>query len=258
MRKDIQFLGTVVSRFTLQDLTASVASYIENNCLRAIISNHNLHSIFVFHRDPVMREFYEASDICHFDGMGAVWIARLLGNRVNGTNRITYVDWIWSVMERASKSGWKIYFVGGRPGVAERAGKVFQTRFGAIQFSGRDGFFNAVAGSADNLAVLKQIREYQPNLLIVGMGMPRQERWILENLEQIEANVILQAGACMDYVAGVVPTPPRWMGRAGLEWLYRFAFEPRRLAIRYLVEPWFVAWWVVMALLRGEHSWRVR
>jgi N-acetylglucosaminyldiphosphoundecaprenol N-acetyl-beta-D-mannosaminyltransferase len=70
--------------------------------------------------------------------------------------------------------------------------------------------------------------------------MPRQEHWIADNLDDLAANAILTAGAAMDYVAGVVPTPPRWMGSAGLEWIFRLFHEPRRLWRRYLVEPWFV------------------
>jgi len=73
------------------------------------------------------------------------------------------------------------------------------------------------------------------------MGMPLQENWILDNLPDLEADVILPSGACFDYLAGEIPIPPRWMGRVGLEWLYRLGSEPRRLWRRYLVEPWFVA-----------------
>lgn len=73
---------------------------------------------------------------------------------------------------------------------------------------------------------------------MVGMGMPRQEHWVVEYHERIEANVIWLVGACFDYVAGAIPTPPRWMGRVGLEWLYRLYSEPQRLASRYLLEPW--------------------
>jgi N-acetylglucosaminyldiphosphoundecaprenol N-acetyl-beta-D-mannosaminyltransferase len=88
--------------------------------------------------------------------------------------------------------------------------------------------------------VLAAIRSFRPHILMVGMGMPRQEHWILDNLDEIEVRVILTAGACMDYVAGAVPTPPRWMGRWGLEWLFRLGSDPTRLWRRYLIEPWFV------------------
>jgi N-acetylglucosaminyldiphosphoundecaprenol N-acetyl-beta-D-mannosaminyltransferase len=73
---------------------------------------------------------------------------------------------------------------------------------------------------------------------MVGMGMPVQEHWILHNFFRLSPAVILAPGACFDYIAGVVPTPPRWMGQIGLEWLFRLASEPRRLWKRYLLEPW--------------------
>jgi N-acetylglucosaminyldiphosphoundecaprenol N-acetyl-beta-D-mannosaminyltransferase len=81
--------------------------------------------------------------------------------------------------------------------------------------------------------------------------MPRQEHWILDNLEQIQTNTILTSGACIDYVAGAVPTPPRWMGKLGLEWLYRLFSEPGRLWKRYLLEPWFVVRLLLQEILNA-------
>jgi N-acetylglucosaminyldiphosphoundecaprenol N-acetyl-beta-D-mannosaminyltransferase len=87
-------------------------------------------------------------------------------------------------------------------------------------------------------------------VLIVGMGMPRQQHWTLDNAERLAVNVVSTCGAALDYVAGAIPTPPRWAGRAGLEWACRLAAEPRRLASRYLVEPWGLAPCVLQALAR--------
>jgi N-acetylglucosaminyldiphosphoundecaprenol N-acetyl-beta-D-mannosaminyltransferase len=86
--------------------------------------------------------------------------------------------------------------------------------------------------------VLEEINRIRPQLLLIGMGMPRQEHWVYDNLEHLAANAIVLSGACFDYIAGAIPTPPRWMGQIGLEWLYRLATEPRRLWRRYLLEPW--------------------
>jgi N-acetylglucosaminyldiphosphoundecaprenol N-acetyl-beta-D-mannosaminyltransferase len=74
----------------------------------------------------------------------------------------------------------------------------------------------------------------------VGMGMPRQEHWIMDNLHRLHSMVVLPCGASIDYVCGEIPTPPRWAGRWGLEWLCRLLAEPRRLWKRYLIEPWFL------------------
>jgi N-acetylglucosaminyldiphosphoundecaprenol N-acetyl-beta-D-mannosaminyltransferase len=100
--------------------------------------------------------------------------------------------------------------------------------------------------------VLELIRQHNPDVLIVGMGMPRQERWLLANHDKLAAPVLLTSGAAIDYVAGEIPTPPRWLGPLGLEWLYRLASEPRRLWRRYLLEPWFAVALFVRDL------WRLR
>ncbi|HZS60644.1 MAG TPA: WecB/TagA/CpsF family glycosyltransferase, partial [Gemmatimonadaceae bacterium] len=100
------------------------------------------------------------------------------------------------------------------------------------------GYFDHTPGSADNKAVLADIAGFEPNVLMVGLGMPRQEHWVHAHRAETTANAILLAGAALDYVAGAVPTPPRWAGRWSLEWAFRLAAEPRRLGRRYLVEPW--------------------
>jgi len=102
----------------------------------------------------------------------------------------------------------------------------------------RHGRFEPDRNGPDNAEVLAAINDAQPDVLFVGMGMPRQESWILDNLDGLGGRVIFSVGAAFDYEAGAIPTPPRWTGRVGLEWLFRLASEPRRLFSRYLIEPW--------------------
>jgi N-acetylglucosaminyldiphosphoundecaprenol N-acetyl-beta-D-mannosaminyltransferase len=90
------------------------------------------------------------------------------------------------------------------------------------------------------LAVVQDIVDYRPQVLLVGMGMGIQERWILQNLDILSPTSVCTVGACMEYIAGAAATPPRWMGQAGLEWLFRLTENPGRFWYRYLVEPWFV------------------
>ena len=93
------------------------------------------------------------------------------------------------------------------------------------------------ANSEENLRIIKKINQFSPNILMVGMGMPRQERWILNNFKQVSANAVLSSGACFDYIAGEQKTPPRFLGKIGLEWFYRLINDPKRLSRRYFVEP---------------------
>lgn len=144
------------------------------------------------------------------------------------------------LMEEAANKSWRIFYLGSKPGVAEQGAVILRRKFPGLKIACSHGYFDTSEESEENLTVIKAINDYKPHVLMVGMGMPRQEHWISQNLERIQPNAILTSGACLDYVAGAIPTPPRWMGRMGLEWLYRLLTEPTRLWRRYLLEPWFL------------------
>lgn len=235
----LEHLGISFHCLTPADLGRILARAIDRG-ERTTIAHHNLHSAFLCRRDARMRRFHAGAEFAHVDGMALVFSARLVGLPIRRAHRVTYADWIWPLAGEAASRGWRIFHLGGAPGVAARAARVLGERYPGLQMDTRHGYFDARPGAAENLQILEQIAEHRPDILMVGMGMPRQEHWILDNLERLPAAVILPCGACMDYVAGVVPIPPRWMGRIGLEWLFRLAREPTRLAKRYLVEPLFL------------------
>jgi N-acetylglucosaminyldiphosphoundecaprenol N-acetyl-beta-D-mannosaminyltransferase len=205
---------------------------------KMILANHNLNSVRLCQRDEKMRDFYRRAQYAHIDGMPLVFLSRLLGHDVRREHRVTYIDWTIPLMTWAAQRGWRVFYLGSKPGVAETGAGVLRERLPSLQIATHSGYFDVSQQSTENQRVLGMIRAYRPNLLLVGMGMPRQEHWILDNIDAIQANVILPSGACIDYVAGAVSTPPRWMGRVGMEWLYRLGSEPQRLWKRYLVEPW--------------------
>ena len=231
----LTLLGVTVDPLTITELNKCIAKAVAQG-ERWIIANHNLHSVYLYHRDPKMRAFFAKAQVVHIDGMSLVYWARVLGYPVTKQHRVTYVDWVHPLMAMAAAEGWRVFYLGGKPGVAARAAEKLRQQYPGLVLETRHGYFTP----EENDAVLEEIARFQPHVLMVGMGMPRQEHWVLDNLERISANAILTAGACFDYVAGVIPTPPRWMGRMGLEWLYRLWSEPRRLARRYLLEPWFL------------------
>jgi len=226
-------LGIEVDPLDIAALNRCISDAIARN-ERWIIANHNLRSVYLYHRDPKMRAFFEQAQIIHIDGMPLVYWARLLGYPIQKAHRVTYVDWVHPLMAAAEAEGWRVFYLGGKPGVAAKAAERLRQRYPRLIIQTRHGYF----GPEENDAVLEEIARFQPHVLMVGMGMPRQEHWVLDNLERISANAILTAGACFDYIAGAIPTPPRWMGKMGLEWFYRLCAEPQRLWRRYLVEPW--------------------
>jgi N-acetylglucosaminyldiphosphoundecaprenol N-acetyl-beta-D-mannosaminyltransferase len=120
--------------------------------------------------------------------------------------------------------------------VAARGADAVRARWAGVRISTADGFFDV--GGAENARLIERINREAPDVIFVGMGMPRQEQWILRNYDWLKRGVVFPVGAAFDYEAGAARTPPRWTGPLGLEWLFRFAAEPRRLFARYFVEPW--------------------
>jgi N-acetylglucosaminyldiphosphoundecaprenol N-acetyl-beta-D-mannosaminyltransferase len=237
--RPFRFLSISVNALSKHDLIDLVAKAVENH-RRYVIGNHNLHSIYLSHTEPRMREFYQQADFVHVDGMSLIWAGRLLGLPLGRLDRTGYMDLLPLLARRASIAGWRIFYLGSKPGVAEKAANILRARHPALLIQTRHGYFEAARNAQQNHEVLDEIARFDPNILLVGMGMPRQEFWIMENREHIQTNTIFCCGALMDYVAGELPTPPRWLGQVGLEWLFRLISEPRRLWRRYLLEPWFV------------------
>ena len=239
-RSSYSLLGAKVDALTIPDLNSLIAEAVERNT-KWVIANHNLNSLHLYHHDPKMQAFYAKADYLHIDGMPLVLLGQRLGLPLKREHRVTYADWVWPLMAEAAQQGWRIFYLGSKPGVAEQGASILREKFPSLEIATEHGYFDIRPDSQENQTVLSAIHAYQPHVLMVGMSMPRQEHWILDNLEHIQANAILPSGACIDYVAGAIPTPPRWMGRLGLEWLHRLWSEPRRLWKRYLIEPWFIA-----------------
>jgi N-acetylglucosaminyldiphosphoundecaprenol N-acetyl-beta-D-mannosaminyltransferase len=232
-------LGVRVHGFELESLNRHMERLVRSGG-RAAIGHHNLHSVYLHRRSAAMRRFYDRADAAFIDGMGLVFAGRLLGLPLRRENRITYVDWIGPLLELARDQGWRVYYLGSAPDVVEIGAGILRSRYPGLDLTVRHGYFENDPASSENGAVLAEINACRPDLLLVGMGMPRQEEWILENLDRLDARVVLSSGGCMDYLAGVVPTPPRQMAKLGLEWLFRLMADPRRLARRCLWEPWFI------------------
>lgn len=247
-RSPLKFLGVEMDALDIHQLNALVAESIQQQ-QKWIIANHNLHSLYIYHHDSKMRAFYAKADYTHIDGMPLVFIGKLLGHSLKREHRVTYADWVWYLMEEAARKDWRIFYLGSKPGVAQQGADILRQKFPDLQIACAHGYIDVGKDSPENQATIAAIDAFQPHILMVGMSMPRQEHWILDNLEQLHANIILPSGACIDYVAGAVPTPPRWMGKMGLEWLYRLCSEPKRLWKRYLLQPWFVSKLLIQEIL---------
>ncbi|WP_200979283.1 WecB/TagA/CpsF family glycosyltransferase [Echinicola sp. 20G] len=235
-----QLLGTEVDDFNLNSLLDFVVKSARAG-ERNIIISQNLHGIYTYHKksSEELKELYSIAKK-RIDGMPIVWLGKALGYPLEKENRLTWVDLMDPLMERVRDEGLKVFYLGADEASVSKGVHVLKERFDGLQVNYRHGFFDQRKESTENKHVIATINAYKPDVLIVGMGMPRQEKWIMASKDQLNAPVIMTCGAAIEYVAGTVSTPPRWMGRTGLEWLYRLQENPNRFWFRYLIEPWYV------------------
>jgi N-acetylglucosaminyldiphosphoundecaprenol N-acetyl-beta-D-mannosaminyltransferase len=229
----IDILGVGVDPLTVEELHVEIGRLVRGG-KRGLVLNVNAHCLNLCYEDPKLRDFLNGAEVVFCDGAGVRLAASILSRRI--PERITYAEWAWRLAAFAAAQGFSLYFLGGRPGVAREAARRLIESFPDLKIVGvRHGYFDHSAGSAENEAVVAEINAAAPDILLVGLGMPLQERWLMENRERIGAGVVLTGGAVFDYVSGGLRRGPRLLTDNGFEWLARLFVEPRRLWRRYLV-----------------------
>ncbi|MGP6170792.1 WecB/TagA/CpsF family glycosyltransferase [Microbacterium sp. A204] len=217
---------------------------------KRLLLNHNLHSAYLYQKEPDFREFYALADRVVIDGAPILWLARRShGSGLSGAHRIGSTDWIQR-LGGAEKPG--RLFVYGASEESNRCA-VAQLRH---QLGGKGWHVEGLNGYASTDEAIDWLRHGRPTLVIVGLGMPLQEEFLGMFWDDLPDAVYATVGGAIDYVAGRSRLAPRWMGRLGVEWLWRLAHDPRRLAHRYLVEPLKLAW--ALATKKRERSVKER
>ena len=225
-------------------------------------------------RDALIREILNNADLCLADGIGVLWAAHYLalpGRPLRALlqlplslaavalnpaavrrpfkEKMSGVDLTWEMLARLDEAGSRLFLLGGTKNEARGAKETIEARFPRLRVVGaHHGYFD-VSGE-ENEAVLGLINEARPQVLLVAMGFPRQEKWIAENLRRLQVNVAVAEGGSFSFISGAVARAPRRLRRLGLEWLYRLARQPWRLR-RQLAIPRFV-WLVVRERLTSS------
>jgi N-acetylglucosaminyldiphosphoundecaprenol N-acetyl-beta-D-mannosaminyltransferase len=229
-------LGVKISVIDMPQAVETIAHWLVNG-ERAYVCVTPAHSVMDCHDDPGLLEIFNASGLTTPDGMSIVWLLRLRGFR--RAARVYGPDLLLAACERSLTAGWRHFFYGGAPGVAEALVARLVARFPGLQIAGTySPPFRALTPAEDE-AVVDMINTAAPDLLWVGIGSPKQERWMSAHRERVKVPVMIGVGAAFDYLSGRKRQAPRWMQRVGLEWLFRWASEPRRLSRRYLRYPRF-------------------
>lgn len=228
------FTGCAIQARSLPDFFLQLTTRLAEGAESVVFAHHNLHSLYLVQTDEQVRRFYQASCECYIDGMGALWALRVAGVRTNGMHRFSFMDCLPQFLTMAAHASLRVFYLGGSPASVERARPWLRETWPDLAIALHHGY------EPNSEVVIEQINTFAPDLLLVGLGMPLQERWILEHRNTLAAGIILQAGGTLDYYSGEQAQPPASWSRHGAAWLYRLLHHPGRLWRRYLLTPWLL------------------
>lgn len=202
---------------------------------QGLVLTPNTDHIVKLARDGSFRWAYERAVLIVPDGAPVVLASRLLGKPLK--SRVPGSALLPALCERAARRGWRIFFLGGRPGVAYRAASRLTAQFPSLSVTGTySPPFGFELDEDECKRIVEMIRVAEPDILFVGVGAPKQEKWSAAYFDELNVPLICCTGAAFDFAAGSARRAPRWMQIGGIEWLYRLLQEPRRLWRRYLVD----------------------
>jgi N-acetylglucosaminyldiphosphoundecaprenol N-acetyl-beta-D-mannosaminyltransferase len=192
----------------------------------------NIHTMNQAYTDHDLKQALIRADLVYCDGEGVRLGARLLGKLL--PQRLTGADWIYDLARLCQAGRYRLFLLGGTPGVAEAAALQLRLLYPELQIVGaHHGFFHKT--NHESSEIIQMINRLAPDILLVGLSTPIQEVWIRNNRLALNATVVWAMGATMDFVSGQAPRAPKWMCEHGLEWLFRLMFEPRRMWKRYAI-----------------------
>lgn len=240
MTESVRIAGVPVHRISYADLLAQIGAWIAHdpaNHPARQICTVNPEFIVDAQSDAAFRHVLLEADLCVADGVGVEWAARRLGAPV--PERVTGSDGIYRICEAAAQTGWRLFFLGAAPGIAEAAATTLAQRYPGLIVA---GCYSGSPYAADWQTVSAHLHRAAPDLLFVAFGHPKQDFWIHTHRADLPAKVAIGVGGAFDFVAGVAPRAPVWMRRMGIEWLHRLITQPWRWR-RMLKLPRFV--WIV-------------
>jgi N-acetylglucosaminyldiphosphoundecaprenol N-acetyl-beta-D-mannosaminyltransferase len=224
-------LGVGISAIHMRMALETVDAWILDRSTRYICVT-DVHAVMECQRDDKLRQIHNAAGLVAPDGMPLVWLSRLHGFK--HVDRVYGPDLMLALCEHSIAKGYRNFFYGGGAGVTEKLVANLKKRFPALQVAGvYTPPFGPLSEGQDQQMV-QTVNEARPDIVWVGLGAPKQERWMAEHVGRLTAPVLIGVGAAFDFHAGLKKQAPRWMQRGGLEWFFRLITEPGRLWRRYL------------------------
>ena len=229
----VSIIGVPIDRLTLQQAVETIRrAWSEGRFLHVVTANAEM--LYRCRQDRDLKEVIKAAELVTADGAGVVLASRILKCAV--PQRVAGFDLMLACLKEAARISCPLYFLGSRQSVLEQAAAKAREEYPGINIVGcHHGYFQ----EEEEEAILEEICRLQPALLLVAMGVPKQEKWIARYRKRLPPCVVIGVGGSFDVLAGKTRRAPLWMQRAGLEWFYRLLKEPSRLG-RTAVLPLFL------------------
>lgn len=247
MKRRARLFNCSFDPFTLSETIDEVFRLVETR-KGGWICTVNVAILMMMRSNARLQRFVDNAALVVADGQPIIWCSRRVGNRI--PHRVTGIDLVDGLCERAQKQSTGIYLLGATPKVARQAAEALLTRYPNLSISFDDGYFSPdeAPSRAD------KIRESNAKILLVGMGVPRQEYFLEEQWDRLGTVVAIGVGGSFDVLSGTRRRAPAGVQRLGLEWLFRLVQEPRRLFPRYLVTNCQFLWLVLLSALSGPEK----
>jgi len=242
--KGVHILGVRVDNVTTEETLSLMESFVADGRPHQVVTI-NPEFVVEAQRNESFAQALAQANLALPDGAGLMWASRLLGRPLR--ERVTGSDTVPLIAQLCAKRGYRLFLLGAGPGVAERAASVTMRDNPGLRIVG------TYAGSPDPSEedeIVARIGAASPDFLLVAYGAPRQDLWIHRNLDRLGVPVCMGVGGALDFIAGVTRRAPKWMRKAGLEWMYRLCHQPWRWR-RMLALPRFAYLVVRQRLLSG-------
>lgn len=239
-RSQIKILGIPVHMVQIPDVVSLMTDWATHEQERPRwIVVADMHAIIEAHKQSDFRAMIRSADLTVPDGISLIKVARRKG--VPLRTRVAGTDLMKAFFRHTQGTGLTHYFYGDTAQTLAHLGLKLSEEFPGIPIAGSYSPPFRPMTTQEDEAIILEINQARPDVLWVGLGLPKQERWIYEHLDRLEVPLVLGVGAAFKFLAETVQRAPAWMGELGLEWLWRFAHEPRRLWRRVIIEgPQFV------------------
>jgi len=245
-----ELLGCPIDAITRQELLAELATHIACREPTTVLFV-NVAKLVWARRDPELHQALAQANYVLADGQPLVWVSRLLGQSL--PERIAGIDLMEDMLAVAAQKGWRVFFLGAREPVLRRAIENLTRRHIGLQVAGtQHGYFAA----QETARVLEEINQSRADLLLVALGSPQKELWLMRYGPRLNVPLRQAVGGSFEIAAGYRRRAPAWLRRMGLEWFYRLLQDPRHLAWRYLYTNTVFLLLVTQALLRRRRQQR--